>query len=287
MISRRGVGSAGALLLAAFISLLVVPAISDAAFMLGGRTSQGLPVRVRLSDNLSTIDHIVIRWRAPCTGGAILVDTGAGRAIHVKRFLRFHSALRYTTPSASYNAANVRKLMVVVSGQLQGELLFGGRVRGTWSATARVQDGNHALVDSCRTGLVRWRATLSPSPPPATLATGKTSQDGVVRVFVGRHNVITGLTIELRTRCTDHTRRDVWPGFEAPFKHPLDAAGALGDSYDIVGRDGTAGVRFRQQASFTARLRGNTLTGSARVKQTLIPAGVICKSPRVTFSAHI
>ena len=121
----------------------------------------------------------------------------------------------------------------------------------------------------------------------ASVSGGRTSQHGVVTVYVAKSNLITQLIIQLQTRCTDHKRRDIWPGFRAPFRHPQDADGRLSDSYDIVGRDAATGVRFRQRASFTARVKDNTLTGSAMVAQTLIATGVICKSQRVTFKLHI
>jgi hypothetical protein len=62
---------------------------------------------------------------------------------------------------------------------------------------------------------------------------------------------------------------------------------SFSDSYDIVGGDAATGVRFRQQASFSARLTRNHLHGSAMVTQTLIRTGVICKSPPVTFSVDL
>jgi hypothetical protein len=287
MISRRGVGRAGAWLSIAFISFLVVPAVATADFMLSGRTSQGLPVRVRVSATLSTIKRLAVRWQAQCTSGALLVDTSAGWVIDVTKFPHFRSSHSYTTTSASYSAADGQKLTVLVSGHVDGNLLFNGRVRGTWSATARVLDHNHAQVDSCRTGLVRWRAALPGEKPAANISTGKTSQDGAVRVSLTGHHVVTGLIIQLRTQCTDHKRRDIWPGFEAPFRHPQDADGGLSDSYNILGRDAATGVQFRQRASFTARVADNTLTGSAIVRQTLIPTEVVCRSPRVTFSVHL
>ena len=120
-----------------------------------------------------------------------------------------------------------------------------------------------------------------------TISRGKTSQRGLVRVYVMKPHAVTGLTIELRTRCTDHKRRDITPGFVAPFRHRQDASGRLGDSYDIVGRDVGTGLRFRQRASFTAQLTGDTLRGSARVTQTFLATGVVCKSQRVTFSVGL
>ena len=94
-----------------------------------------------------------------------------------------------------------------------------------------------------------------------TISRGKTSQRGLVRVYVMNPRTVTGLTIELQTRCTD--------------------------PYDIVGRDVGTGVRFRQRASFTAQLTGDTLRGSARVTQTFLATSVVRKSQRVTFSVGL
>jgi hypothetical protein len=120
----------------------------------------------------------------------------------------------------------------------------------------------------------------------ASISTGKTSQHGVVRIWVVKPRIVAQLIIELRTRCTDHRRRAIWPGFLGPFQGP-GAGGRLSDSYDIVGRDIGTRVSFRQRASFTAQLTGNTLIGSAGVTQTFLATGVICRSPRVTFSVGL
>lgn len=68
---------------------------------------------------------------------------------------------------------------------------------------------------------------------------------------------------------------------------PLARLRAVARSVVIVGRDIGTDIRFRQRASFTARLTGQTLTGSATVTQTFLATGVVCKSPRVTFSVAV
>lgn len=118
-----------------------------------------------------------------------------------------------------------------------------------------------------------------------TLSTGRTSQHGVVRVFFAAPGVVSSLIIELRTRCTDHRRRAIWPGFVRPFRQ--NAHGRLRDAYDILGGDVGTGPRFRERASFTARLTQTAMTGSAQVTQTLLASGVVCKSPRVRFSIQL
>jgi hypothetical protein len=128
---------------------------------------------------------------------------------------------------------------------------------------------------------------LAAGATAASVSVGETSQHGVVRVLLGKHRVVMGVIIELKTRCTDHKRRDIWPGFLAPFEHPQDANGRLNDSYDIVGRDASTGVRYSQHASFGARRTQESLSGSAIVTQTVIRTGVTCRSPRVTFSVQL
>jgi hypothetical protein len=115
---------------------------------------------------------------------------------------------------------------------------------------------------------------------------GRTSQHGVVRVYVVRGRLAV-LIIELGTSCTDKRHREIWPGFETPFQHPGGADRTISDSYDIVGRDAATGVRFRQQASFRARRKNGALLGSAMVTQTLTKTGVICHSPRFSFRVDI
>jgi hypothetical protein len=114
---------------------------------------------------------------------------------------------------------------------------------------------------------------------------GKTSQHGVVRVYVVRRQVLS-LVIELRTRCTDKRHREIWPGFVPPFDTQTRGDRTIADSYDIVGRDAATGVRFRQHASFRARRSHGALVGSAKVTQTFIKTSVICRSPRVFFRVH-
>jgi hypothetical protein len=126
---------------------------------------------------------------------------------------------------------------------------------------------------------------ISPAAWAATF-TGKTSQHGVVRVDVGKRDRLTGLVIQLKTSCTDHKRRAIWPAFQAPFRDAQDAPGNVSDSYNIVGRNAVTGARFRQRASFSARISRRTVKGSATATQTLIGKGVVCKSPRVSFTAR-
>ena len=127
---------------------------------------------------------------------------------------------------------------------------------------------------------------IAPSALAATFS-GKTSQRGVVRVAIGKRDRLQGLVIELKTSCTDHTRRAIWPAFQAPFRHAQGTQGNVSDSYDLIGRDAVTGQRFRQRASFSARISHGTVKGSATVKQTFIGRGLVCKSPRVTFTVGI
>jgi hypothetical protein len=70
---------------------------------------------------------------------------------------------------------------------------------------------------------------LSSGAAASRLSVGETSQHGVVRVFLGSHQRITGLILQLRTRCTDHKHRDIWPGYSShrssiPRTRPDDSA---------------------------------------------------------------
>lgn len=135
-------------------------------------------------------------------------------------------------------------------------------------------------------GVLLMLSARAPGALAPGWSAGKTSQDGVVRVYLVSGQVVE-VIIELRTRCTDKKHREIWPGFETPFQHSNGADRTISDSYDIVGRDAATGVRFRQRASFRARHSHGALIGSAMVTQTLIKTGVICRSPRVFFRVHI
>jgi hypothetical protein len=96
-----------------------------------------------------------------------------------------------------------------------------------------------------------------------------------VRVDVGKRNRLTGLVIQLKTSCTDHKRRAIWPAFRAPIRDAQDAHGNVSDSYNIVGRNAVTGARFRERAGFSARISRRTVKGSATVTQTLVGKGVV------------
>jgi hypothetical protein len=117
----------------------------------------------------------------------------------------------------------------------------------------------------------------------AATFSGKTSRQGMVRVGVSRAGRLEWLIIELSAQCSDKRRGTFWPGFQAPFEHPQNRAGAVADAYNVVGKNAATGVRFRQQARFSARLKNDRISGTAQGTQTLLATGVICKSPRVSF----
>lgn len=120
----------------------------------------------------------------------------------------------------------------------------------------------------------------------AATETGVTSQHRPVSVTI-THKKLTGLIITLRATCTNHTHLEFTPGFEAPFAHPQSASGRVADSYNILGRDVATDARFRQQARFTATIRGTQLTATAQATQTLLATGVVCRSPTVSFRLHV
>ncbi len=127
-------------------------------------------------------------------------------------------------------------------------------------------------------------ACVAVSEARAATFSGKTSRHGVVRVGIAKGEKLEWLIIELEARCSDKRRRTFWPGFNAPFEHPQSRSGAVGDAYNLVGRDVVTGVRFRQHAKFSARIKNGRISGTAQGTQSLLATGVVCKSPRVSFA---
>lgn len=130
-------------------------AASGPAWAMSGGTSQGLSVRLHVSFNLSKVNRLVIRWRATCTSGTTFTDSTAVSRIPVSPFPRFDSSGSYVF-SGKGTSGNTYSF--AVSTDLHGSLLRNIRARGTWSAQALVRDASGNQVDSCSTGLIRWRA---------------------------------------------------------------------------------------------------------------------------------
>jgi hypothetical protein len=159
VVSRLLVRKLAGWLAAAMTALLFVPAVASAAFVLAGKTGQGLPVAVRLSTNLSTVTRFAVGWRATCgPGGSLSGTTLVRKPIAVRPFPNFQGSATYEFSTG--NSANGQTVRVVVSVQLHGALMRNGRAGGRWAAQARVVDASGNQLGFCRTGVVRWRATL-------------------------------------------------------------------------------------------------------------------------------
>jgi hypothetical protein len=61
---------------------------------------------------------------------------------------------------STVNGSNGQTVRVLVSAQLHGKLMRNGRASGRWAAQGRVLDASGNQIDSCRTGVVLWRARL-------------------------------------------------------------------------------------------------------------------------------
>lgn len=143
----------------AIAALLFVPAVASAAFILTGKTGQGLPVALRLPSNLSTVTRFAIGWRATCTsGGSLSTTTLVSKPIAVRPFPNFHRTGSYNFSTG--DSATGQTVRAFVSIQLHGTLVLGGRAGGTWAAQARVVDESGNQLAFCRTGAVRWKARL-------------------------------------------------------------------------------------------------------------------------------
>lgn len=144
---------------AAIAALLFVPPVASAAFVLTGQTGQGLSVGVRLTSNLSTVTRFSIGWRATCSSGGSLSETTlVSKPIPVQPFPNFHRTGTYAYSTG--NSANGQTVRVLTSVELHGQLMRNGRASGRWAAQARILDANGNQIDSCRTGVVGWRAAF-------------------------------------------------------------------------------------------------------------------------------
>ena len=133
-------------------AVLVAPAGASAAWLMFGKTSQGFAVGLRVSQNLSHVKQLAIRWRAQCATGATLTDTTEARGILVSPFPHFHGtgSYEYTDQSSG------QTLSITVTTHLHGRLLRNIRARGTWSTQAVVRDATGNQIDTCSSGLIRW-----------------------------------------------------------------------------------------------------------------------------------
>jgi hypothetical protein len=139
----------------------VAPALASASFTFSGRTSQGAPVKFRVSGRIALVNRFEIAWKADCTSGASIGDSTVVSQTPVHPFPRFHNSGSYMAPSAIYTAANGRTLSYSVSAHLRGILPRNAHAHGTWTAQVQVLDTNRNVIDTCTTGLVHWHATLS------------------------------------------------------------------------------------------------------------------------------
>src|SRR5437588_4270169 len=141
----------------AIAALLFVPALASAAFVLTGKTGQGLPVGLFVSRNLSAVPRFTIGWRAACSSGASFSNaTLVGKPIAIRPFPNFHRTGSYVFSGVS----NGQTYRAFVSAELHGALALGGRASGRWAAQVRVVDANGNQLAFCRSGVVRWRASL-------------------------------------------------------------------------------------------------------------------------------
>jgi hypothetical protein len=140
----------------AIAALLFIPSVASAAYALTGETGQGLPASVRVSSDLWTVTRFTIEWRATCTNGGSLSSSSVAKRIAIWPFPNFHRSGSYVFSAG--NVSNGQPVRALVSAQLRGKLMLNARASGTWTVQARVLDANGNQVDTCRTGVVRWRA---------------------------------------------------------------------------------------------------------------------------------
>jgi hypothetical protein len=71
-----------------------------------------------------------------------------------------------------------------------------------------------------------------------------------------------------------------------PFDYPQNAAGAVRDTIHLFGGNFFSGNGFEEAAGFSAAVRSKHVFGIARLRQTLMPSGVSCRSGRIRFRVN-
>lgn len=124
-----------------------------AGLVYGGLTDQGWPVVIEMTKNRRRVVQAVSALHMNCTGGGIarLPDRYVNLRVNRKRKFAF-----------SFGPVTVRNddgTTSDFSGAIRGSLNRArSRVRGSWRLTVVDRDTTGAVVDTCDSGLVRWRA---------------------------------------------------------------------------------------------------------------------------------
>jgi hypothetical protein len=120
--------------------------------ILGGRTSQGEPLVVRLNTARTRVSDVITVWRAPCapSGGYFRVP-GHFVNFPLKRTGGFGNPF---SDDAPIDAGGKRHWDYSVSGRV-------GKAKATGTLAVKVSDNDAAgtSVDVCDTGRVSWKAT--------------------------------------------------------------------------------------------------------------------------------
>jgi hypothetical protein len=126
------------------------------AFRASGATTQGETLTLTISNAVTRVSRFRIGWRARCPSGR-LVDEGsvvAPMPIRASRSgLVFRSSGTCTFPLGGGSTARVQ-------ANLFGRIVKRINLRGTWSATYSVLTADGQPVETCSTGLVRWRGNV-------------------------------------------------------------------------------------------------------------------------------
>ena len=127
------------------------PALGGTVF--GGVTPQSWPVVVALSKTGNRVDRVAIGLDVTCTSGDSFGTSDAFRALKLSRTGRFSTTFGPQRIDAGGVPADVESRVI---GRIAPE---GSSVRGIWSLKITIYDASGAtVVDTCESGLVRWRA---------------------------------------------------------------------------------------------------------------------------------
>jgi hypothetical protein len=119
----------------------------------GGVTPQSWPVVVALSKTGNRVDRVAIGLDVTCTSGDSFGTSDAFRALKLSKTGRFSTTFGPQRIDAGGVPADVESRVI---GRIAPD---GSSVRGIWSLKITIYDPSGAtVVDTCESGLVRWRA---------------------------------------------------------------------------------------------------------------------------------
>jgi hypothetical protein len=119
----------------------------------GGMTSQGHPVVVDLTSDRRKLVRALLAIEMPCTSGGTAFLTDEYNALRVSKKGKFGTAFGPVT------VRNDDGTTTDVQGRISGKLNASRtKITGTWQLSGTDRDAAGAVLDTCDSGSVSWRA---------------------------------------------------------------------------------------------------------------------------------